>query len=162
MYIALHNCIVTICWNFFFAFWIYFFHAKYTIYVCSLLNHTIQRLLNWAPKLYLWNHYNMGMYINMNNNCWIVPIGHVNNIRTMQFLLEFPEILSQNLICPHWLSVSGNSEIMYCGKLINMPYYTGTDSWQLCCCQMNGLLITYWFFVSKCYTRVCLSESHHL
>ena len=37
--------------------------------------------------------------------------------------LEFPKLLSQNLICYHSLSVSGNSEIMHCGILINMPYY---------------------------------------
>ena len=36
--------------------------------------------------------------------------------------LEIPELLSQNLICYHWLSVSGNSKIMHCGILINMPY----------------------------------------
>ena len=44
-----------------------------------------------------------------------------------KFSLEFPEILSQNLICYHWLSVSvqtpwcGNNKIMHCGILINMP-----------------------------------------
>ena len=35
--------------------------------------------------------------------------------------LVFPEILSQNLICYHWLSVSGNSKILHCGIVINMP-----------------------------------------
>ena len=30
-----------------------------------------------------------------------LSIGHVNNITTMQFSLEFPETLSQNLICYH-------------------------------------------------------------
>ena len=49
-------------------------------------------------------------------------IGHANNIPTMQFSLEFPEILSQNFLCSHWLSLSGNSEIMYCGILINVPF----------------------------------------
>ena len=39
------------------------------------------------------------------------------------FSLELPEILSKNHICYHWLSVSGISKIMYCGILINMPYY---------------------------------------
>ena len=29
------------------------------------------------------------------------PIGHVNEYPTMQFSLEFPEILSQNCICYH-------------------------------------------------------------
>ena len=33
------------------------------------------------------------------------------------FSLEFPEIPNQNLICYHWPSVSGNSEIMHCGIL---------------------------------------------
>ena len=50
-------------------------------------------------------------------------IGHVNNIPTMQFSLEFPEILSQNLICYHWLSVSEISKIKHCGILIYIPYY---------------------------------------
>ena len=38
------------------------------------------------------------------------------------FSLEFSEILSQNHIRYHWLSVSGNSKIMHCGILINMPH----------------------------------------
>ena len=39
------------------------------------------------------------------------------------FSLEFPEILSQNHICHHWLGVSGISKITYCGVLINMAYF---------------------------------------
>ena len=39
------------------------------------------------------------------------------------FLLEFPEILRQNLIRYHWLSVSKISKIMHCGILINMPFW---------------------------------------
>ena len=42
------------------------------------------------------------------------------------FSLEFPEILSQNFTCYHWLSVSGNSKIVHCGILINMLY-----SWRI-------------------------------
>ena len=38
------------------------------------------------------------------------------------FSQEFPEILRQNLICYHSLSVSGNSEVMHCGILINTLY----------------------------------------
>ena len=34
-----------------------------------------------------------------------MPILGVDNIPTMQFPLDFPEILSQNLLCYHWLSV---------------------------------------------------------
>ena len=45
----------------------------------------------------------------------------------MQFSLEFPEVLSQNPICYHWLSVSGNSKIMHCGILINTPYYLDAE-----------------------------------
>ena len=41
---------------------------------------------------------------------------------TMQFSLEFPEILSQNCICYNRLNVSGISRIMHCGILIIMPY----------------------------------------
>ena len=37
--------------------------------------------------------------------------------------LEFPEILSQNHIRYHWLSVSGISKIMHCGILISIPYW---------------------------------------
>ena len=39
----------------------------------------------------------------------------------MQFLMGFPEILSRNRTCYHSLSVSGNSKILHCGILINMP-----------------------------------------
>ena len=39
-----------------------------------------------------------------------------------RFLLEFPDILSQKLICYHRLSVFGNSGIMHCGIPINMAY----------------------------------------
>ena len=38
------------------------------------------------------------------------------------FPLGFLEILSQNHICYHCMSVSGNSKIMHCGILINTPY----------------------------------------
>ena len=38
------------------------------------------------------------------------------------FASEFTEILSQNLVCYHWLSAPGNSEIMHCGILIYMLY----------------------------------------
>ena len=44
-----------------------------------------------------------------------------------KFKLEFPEILSQNYICYQWLSVSGISEILHCGILINMPYCMHTQ-----------------------------------
>ena len=39
------------------------------------------------------------------------------------FSLEFLEILSQNHIRYHWLSVSGNSKIKHCGIVINMPFW---------------------------------------
>ena len=53
---------------------------------------------------------------------FLVLIWRVNNNIPTQcnFLLEFPEILSQNLLCCHCLSVSGNSEIMHCGILLNI------------------------------------------
>ena len=38
------------------------------------------------------------------------------------FSLEIPKILGTNLIGYHRLSVSGNSEVMHCGILINKPY----------------------------------------
>ena len=43
--------------------------------------------------------------------------GHVNNIPTKQFSLEFPEISSQNLISDHWLSLCRNAEIKHSGML---------------------------------------------
>ena len=54
-----------------------------------------------------------------NCNQW----GMLTTFPQCNFSLEFPEILSQNLICYHRLSVSGNSEMMHCGKLMSMPYY---------------------------------------
>ena len=39
-----------------------------------------------------------------------------------KFWLELPEILSQNHICYHCLSVSGLSNMMHCGILIKLPY----------------------------------------
>ena len=51
-------------------------------------------------------------------------VGHVNNIPTMQFLTEISKNTQSKLyLCYHWLSVSGISKIMYCGILINMPFY---------------------------------------
>ena len=44
------------------------------------------------------------------------------------FSLELPEILAQNHIYYHWLSVSGISKIMLCGILTNMPYYVGLSA----------------------------------
>ena len=50
-------------------------------------------------------------------------IGYVKIMPTMQFSLEFLEILSQNHnICYHSLFVSGISEIMDCWILINILY----------------------------------------
>ena len=40
----------------------------------------------------------------------------------MQFSFYLPQILSQNLLGYHRVSVSGNSEVMHCGIRINMPY----------------------------------------
>ena len=52
-----------------------------------------------------------------------LKIWDVNNIATQCNLsLEVPEILSQNHIYFHWLSVSGNSNILHCGILIYIPY----------------------------------------
>ena len=44
----------------------------------------------------------------------------------MHFFTGFPDILNLNLICCHWLSVSGNSEIMHRGILT--PYWYGRPS----------------------------------
>ena len=38
------------------------------------------------------------------------------------FSLGFPEILNQNLVRCHQLSLSGNSEVVRCGILINITY----------------------------------------
>ena len=38
------------------------------------------------------------------------------------FPLEIPELISRNLICCHWLSMSGNSKMMHHGILINLTF----------------------------------------
>ena len=53
------------------------------------------------------------------------------------FGLEFPEIPSQNLICYHWPSVSGNSKLLHCGILINMPFGTMVNLWE-CSRSLNS------------------------
>ena len=55
-------------------------------------------------------------------NLFYYSIGYVNSLPTMQLSLVFPEILTQNITHCHWQSVPGNSRLMYCGILINMPY----------------------------------------
>ena len=47
----------------------------------------------------------------------------LTTIPQCNFSLEFLEILSQNYICYHSLSVSGISKIMHCGTLLNIPYF---------------------------------------
>ena len=56
----------------------------------------------------------------LRGTCMCFKMGHVNNIPTMQFFTGISRN-TQNLICYHWLSVFGNSKIMHCGILINMP-----------------------------------------
>ena len=67
-----------------------------------------------------------------------LPIGHVNNIPTVHFSLEFPEILDQNLIgkAIDWLSLSGISITVHCGILINIPYWL---------CSWDWLTINLWY-----------------
>ena len=52
----------------------------------------------------------------------IVQKGMLTTFPQWNFALEFPEILSQNIISYHWRSVSGNSVMMHNGILINMPF----------------------------------------
>ena len=59
------------------------------------------------------------------------------------FSLEFPKILSQNLRCYHWLRVSGNSKIMHCGMLFNMPYW------------LEGVLYDIFSFVARSLISGC-------
>ena len=54
--------------------------------------------------------------------------GVLMNIPQRIISLEFPEILSQNLICYHWLSVSGNSAVMHCGILFYTLAFVACDS----------------------------------
>ena len=37
--------------------------------------------------------------------------------------MEFPELLSQNHKCCHWLSVIGNPQMMHCGIPFKTPHY---------------------------------------
>ena len=64
-------------------------------------------------------------------------------------LLEFPEILSQNHICYHCLSVSGISKIVNCGILIGMP------RWALLPLVCPGHRLTFQIFVIS-MSLVCL------
>ena len=50
-------------------------------------------------------------------------IGHVNNVPTMQFFTGISRNTQSKPKCYHWVSVSGNLEIMHYGILINMLYY---------------------------------------
>ena len=54
-------------------------------------------------------------------------IGHVNKVPTMHFLTSISRNTQSKSSCSHRPSVSGNSETMHCGILINMPYW-----WQEC------------------------------
>ena len=49
--------------------------------------------------------------------------GHVSTFPQCNCSLEFSEVLSQNRVWYHWLSVSGISKIVRCGILINMSYW---------------------------------------
>ena len=53
--------------------------------------------------------------------------GMITTFPQCNFSLEFSEILGQNLICYHWLSVSGNNELIHCGILIDMSYSDLSD-----------------------------------
>ena len=53
----------------------------------------------------------------------VMLCGMLKTFPQCTFSLEFPEILRQNLLCYHWLSMSGNSKMMHCGILINTPYW---------------------------------------
>ena len=47
--------------------------------------------------------------------------GMITTIPQSRFWSDFPETHSQNLICYHWLSMPGNSKILHCGILFDMP-----------------------------------------
>ena len=71
------------------------------------------------------------------------------NIPTMQFSMEFPKILSQNLIGYHRLSVSGNSKIIHCGMPYSMNLTTFSDVSKLKCMYISipqgaGIQINHW------------------
>ena len=52
------------------------------------------------------------------------------------FGLEFPELLSQNHIYGHWLSINGNSKMMRCGILSNILLFWHVLRW----CDMTRVL----------------------
>ena len=91
-----------------------------------------------------------------------MPIGHVNNIPSMQFIRKFPEILGQNLVHYRWLSVSGNSEIMHCGILIRLmcplllcEYALGVDS------TLLSLVIPIWSCWYKTMKEIGIYKPTH-
>ena len=53
------------------------------------------------------------------NDC----VNRACNIPTMQFFTGISRNIQSKSYCYHWLRVSGNSKIMHCGILIDMPYW---------------------------------------
>ena len=60
---------------------------------------------------------------------WLVKQGMLTMFPQCNSLLEFLEILSQNLVSYHTLSESGNFKIIHRGILINMPYHSAFTIW---------------------------------
>ena len=81
------------------------------------------------------------------------------------FSLEFPEILSQNHIWYHWLSVCGISQIMHCGILINISYWTVACEYGLlvvpCCFKTTDLKLFYWLVEAFNFFASCSYKSAH-
>ena len=99
------------------------------------------------------------MVITVHGGQW----GMLTTFPQCNFSLEFQEILSQNNTCYHWLSVSGSSKIMYCGILINVPYYL---AWSGCANQLAGSMEWYSMILKKVsqsyrgFTAFILYDTH--
>ena len=83
------------------------------------LSHSLSKIQHLKPSVWFGEIHQLLCFYFWNN------IGDLFNRAFQQcnFSLEFPETLSQNHICYHWLSVSGISKIMHRGILIIMPYW---------------------------------------
>ena len=82
----------------------------------------------------------------------------LTTFKQCNFSVEFPEILSQNPICYHWLSVSGNSKIMHCGILINVPYQFSTN-YKKSFFRLPHFSFSPGYPTSSCCVRASLSSS---
>ena len=105
-----------------------------------------------------------------------IPLGHVDNIPTKQFFTGISRNPQSYNICYDWLSVSGISKMMHCGRIMSMRYLSylsdGAINWadiyiDKCITDIQGGLLCVWSTTHRqltfgircfrCYQNICLS-----